>query len=90
MIVHMNYNKGYDQALLDVLLWFDNIPELFKPKEKKRVMFCLRKIWNGRAEFMQDKTEFNFPLSLDDQELFFGKARVQKIKELIKKKQEAV
>jgi len=88
LVTHINYTKGYYTALCDVMTWFDNPSELLKPNVKKQVMFCLKKIWEERSKFMVEKADYDFSLSLEDQELFFGKAHVKKIREMLSRRAE--
>ena len=66
MIMHIGYSNGYNDALRDVLAWFDNHSPLFPKKAHKMIMVILRKIFQNRNIFIVDKENYCFEFTAEE------------------------
>ena len=65
MIQNIRYCNGYDEALLDVLNWFESCYQ--EPnKQMRQVIVCLRRIWAERNQFIQLKSDFEITFTDED------------------------
>ena len=74
MIMRFSYSQGYDDALLDVMAWFENhSPQrncrLFSKKVHGLILVILRRLFKDREKFIQEKEYYNFAFSEEEKKL---------------------
>ena len=78
MIVNIKYSNGYDDALFDVLHWFEGCYQ--KPdKQMRQVIVCLRRIWDERNRFMQLKSDYEIEFTDEEKKYISGNTNKNKL-----------
>ena len=60
VITKYEYSRGYDDALFDIKLWFNNHSHIFRgqPKAGRLLKVILDRIWAERNKFFTQKAEY--------------------------------
>jgi hypothetical protein len=66
MIMHIGYNNGYNDALRDVLSWFENHRCFFAKKPHKIVCVILSRFWKQKDDFFREKECYEFEFTHEE------------------------